>query len=715
MPLFPSDFKQFKHVKSDEHTTTLQHPKGHQITIVHKALTKPMQEQLKALAKGGEVKGEKKVEKVMHEYKHGELSSSSGDKVTNPKQAVAIAMSEAGMSNKKADGGMISCYQDGGTVHDATKAGYLGTIPQVTQEIEEGDNKYKGMQDYHGDTSVDVRTPEQKAKAEELSKQNSYAEGGDVQLEPAQSAEQQSQQAQLDPDLLRKRILYNNVVGTMEPESPAMIPQNMVFGPKGEEPKDFSPKLWGQAEQMFQREKANNAADATAAQQQAIQINTSRAAAGLQPLPVPDVPNGPQIPGSQAPQPNPMAQQAVEKAQQQVQQPQNPMATGAMDAEGMMRSGYQNEMAGINQQATAQGNMAQEQLQSLQHMEQSKLDAQAGYQQHYDDLEQERQHLMADVQNGHINPEKFWDNHSKIATGIGIILAGFNPTNHPNAAIDFLNKQMEMNIDAQKSNLAARQNLLSANLRQFGNLKDAMDMTRVMQADIIGNELQQAAAKATTPLAKAAALQAAGKLQQQYAPVFQQFAMRRAMIGLANGSNPDAASQMLGYLRVSNPEMAKEMESRLVPGVGMASIPIPEKVREQFSQYQQADTAIKDLQKFVNTHSTIVPGTPEYNVGQQKALALQALVRESKLGTVYREGEQPLLDKFVNSNPAGALKMLKTQPQLHELLSSNMRNYNVLKQQYGLPASQPEPQIKTVNGVQYVRGPNGEAIRYKGK
>jgi len=42
-----------------------------------------------------------KVAKVMREYKAGKLKSSSGDKVTNQKQAVAIAMSEAGMSKEK--------------------------------------------------------------------------------------------------------------------------------------------------------------------------------------------------------------------------------------------------------------------------------------------------------------------------------------------------------------------------------------------------------------------------------------------------------------------------------------------------------------------------------------------------------------------------------------------------------------------------------------
>jgi hypothetical protein len=42
-----------------------------------------------------------KTEKVLKEYKKGELKSSSGKKVTNRKQAIAIALSESGQSKKK--------------------------------------------------------------------------------------------------------------------------------------------------------------------------------------------------------------------------------------------------------------------------------------------------------------------------------------------------------------------------------------------------------------------------------------------------------------------------------------------------------------------------------------------------------------------------------------------------------------------------------------
>lgn len=45
--------------------------------------------------------GQKKVKKVMGEYKRGELKSSSGAKVMSKDQAIAIALSEAGLSKPK--------------------------------------------------------------------------------------------------------------------------------------------------------------------------------------------------------------------------------------------------------------------------------------------------------------------------------------------------------------------------------------------------------------------------------------------------------------------------------------------------------------------------------------------------------------------------------------------------------------------------------------
>jgi Family of unknown function (DUF6496) len=48
-----------------------------------------------------DTQGKAKIHKVMKEQKEGKLKSSSGKKVTNRKQAVAIALSEARRSGAK--------------------------------------------------------------------------------------------------------------------------------------------------------------------------------------------------------------------------------------------------------------------------------------------------------------------------------------------------------------------------------------------------------------------------------------------------------------------------------------------------------------------------------------------------------------------------------------------------------------------------------------
>ena len=93
-------------------------------------------------AKGGMTKSQKKVGKVMREFKAGKLHSGKSKKIVkNPKQAIAIALSEAGKSKKMmkaSSGDLVSDYKDRLSESDvkyADKA--LKSLPEPAEKLSE--------------------------------------------------------------------------------------------------------------------------------------------------------------------------------------------------------------------------------------------------------------------------------------------------------------------------------------------------------------------------------------------------------------------------------------------------------------------------------------------------------------------------------------------------------------------------------------------------
>lgn len=661
------DLKHFKHVSSDDRSTTLQHAKdGHMLILAHQALSPENQEQLKAL--GASAKNAMQpVDKKM----------AVGGDVKKP--TAAEALKKAKESNPK----------HGAIGHvDKDEPKSFGKIKESAQS----DVKPKPFADGGGVPDALKPTEDMpQAKQPQIPAININVGGQPVQALGGQPT----------PAPMSNAMPAESPTKALTPEQWQALPEQdklSFLDPMAENPgPTAASNIATKMEEMKQ------AANASRAQE--------LAKAGIRPQQPPQ-----QQQQMSAPADLPMGMPTDMPAG-------NPMAQGMQDSQAMMQQGYQNKLAGINQEATAKGALGQQEAQLLNNQVKAQTTAMSAYKDQYDALEKERQDHISDIQNGYIDPNKYWTgdangngSHSKIASAIGMIIAGFNPTSQPNAAANYLQKQMDMNIEAQKANLGAKQNLLASNLHQFGNLKDATDMTRVMQADVVHNELLSAAATAQSPMAKAAALQAAGDLKMQYAPIAQQVAMRQAMMKLASNGDPTdtaAAEQMIAYNRVTNPEVAKEMESRLIPGMGMAKVPVPESARKEIIAKQNLNTAAEDLMSYSKQNTNLVPGTAEYNHGVTKAMAFQQMVREGLLGTVFRESEKPLLEKFVKENPAGALKSITTQPQLKAIMESNQLGLNSIKQAYGLPVSKAAPQIKIVNGVKYMRGPNGQAIPVK--
>lgn len=364
------------------------------------------------------------------------------------------------------------------------------------------------------------------------------------------------------------------------------------------------------------------------------------------------------------------------------------------DPMNIMREGLNQEMAGINQAANVQAQQGKEQQIALAKAEQSINTLNQTYMQTQKDLESQVKARMDDMNNGYIDPNKYWTGytapngdkvpgHSKIAAGIGMILAGFNPTSNPNAVTEMLNKQMDQSLNAQAKNLDSQHNLLRANLDQYKNVNDAVTASKMMMNEALQHQIAQAAAKSAGPMAKAQAEQAIGKLKADYGIKFRTLAASQTLMKLANGNDPAALDEGMKRASVEAPEAYKEIKDRYVPGVGLASVPVPDKIREQLTQHQTLNNTVADAMNFAKQHTTLNPLSEGYAQSTAKGIALQAQVREALLNTVYRDSEKDLLEDLSPRNLGGIFKK-QTLAKLKTISENNIRSLNDIKHAVGL-------------------------------
>jgi len=336
--------------------------------------------------------------------------------------------------------------------------------------------------------------------------------------------------------------------------------------------------------------------------------------------------------------------------------------------------------------------------------------------QHFQTLSQETQNFAADLTNGVIKPQTMQDLYGKkdtlgkIGTLFGLMLSGIGSglAGQPNAVLEMMKSEIQNDLDAQKESAKNKQNLFrlnfenqltKANIELAGANTElarknaeiaATELTKnQLMLGVLNNALGQINKLPNGSPQKQAGLQTLSTMSQAVdqeiqlgnTRASQQMTDEEAMFNKRQQSLMAAAAAGVPGMA----EMARFEAERHVPGVGNASIPVPANVREEMVAHQRLENAATDLLEYSKSHTNLVPGTPEYNTGAQKALVLQQMVREGLLGTVFRESEKPLLEKFVNENPAGALKAISTQPKLRALIESNALASNTTKKAYGLP------------------------------
>lgn len=383
--------------------------------------------------------------------------------------------------------------------------------------------------------------------------------------------------------------------------------------------------------------------------------------------------------------------------------------------------GYSHLVQGAQEQAQGEQQLANAEVAARKVQQDALLKYQQYSKEQYAALNTERQKMVDDANNSKVDPSKYWHDHSKVLSGLGLIIAGFNPTNKPNAAIAFLNDNMNRDIDAQKQNLSSKQSLLAHNIAQFGNLRDAQVVSRANLSDQLSNYLEIAKAKNSNPFIQAKMNQYIGTLQGQTAKELTPLMMRQAILKTAqNGTSPIPLLPMLqASSDPADQQYAKNIQEKWVPSIGLADKPVPQPVIDDITAKQNLINLTGNLRNYINNN--FLAGkwiTPQASgVANTMAGEVHQWYRNAAHASTS-EGESQNINDIVGSNPSGFLSKFLNDPKLRTLESTMNDSLNTIKHNYYAPnnpiwanqkssaTEQPSQQIKYMNGKPFVQKGN---------
>lgn len=627
------DLNQFKHVKSDDKSTTLKHRDGHLLTLAHNVLSKPSQEQLKALSqipKDNATDSQKQESQDQNQYGKTIMKAEGGPVQSNPK------LEESKKQPPRADqcmncGHPIKMYAD------------------PTEEVSQND-------------SAPIINPVDSVANTDYFKQASEA------YPPAK---------EMSLEEFQKNRDYNEKV---DAEKNKLTQTHSRFDPRANTAESPSPEdIQKQAESSVLSQATPDQFHAT------------------------DTP----------PQPPANPQAAPDESQ--------PTTSGTPKVPETPQQ-YQPKMASAQESHAVPSTLSSE-------------DAS----------------WNNDLQNGHITPETYGslfgkqDTLGKMGMMFGMLASGMGSgiTGQPNMVMDMMNKEIERDLDAQKTskvnamNFHKLANEHAVNQAQIGNLnaQTALSKDELARMGMWRTALQNnwnTIQKIQDPVAKAQAIQAYGvmskgidnKLQNAESAISSQQAFMQGMLGGAQGASNEEAIQNKIRLMKMTPgmeAMAKDLEEKHYPGLpGQASAPLSADDKKELTSGIDFDQKLKRFTDWTKLHSGDI-SIADRKIGQTMAAELQGAYRQATHGGVYKEGEQNFISSIIDSTPTKFFNNVRVVPQLEALgkehkyrmqnlvKSKGFPNYpDAMSQTPGASRQQEEvPQTQTVGGVKYQKVPGG--------
>lgn len=264
------------------------------------------------------------------------------------------------------------------------------------------------------------------------------------------------------------------------------------------------------------------------------------------------------------------------------------------------------------------------------------------------------QQLLNAYNENKINPDQYWQNKStpqKIMASIAMLIsgAGAGVSGKENLAIKTIDKAIEDDINAQKASQDKNLNLYKLNQNAMKNDMEATLATKNQMYTALKYKINQAAANSYSQAAKAEALKASALIDGQMALQRQKMALLQPSKESTGGQDPNSEQAYINHMNAAQmiaPDMAKDMQNKYIPGVGVARISPSDKDREQLASTKNIVNDLTELQALA-TQGMTVPGTIASSVNKNKIAAVQL-----KMKTAYQLGvlsgtDYEMLNKLV--------------------------------------------------------------------
>lgn len=698
------DFSKFKHIKSTENATTLQHPDGHMITVAHKPLSKENQTVLKSLAQSAEtpedateIRQQKMAEggKPIGANKPGESSTADSSFAydhslpclnpsckshgkPHPNCRCYTRMAEGGKAS-----GMRYCAH--GMPHEPDCEYYMaeGSKPQENPKLEES-KPAENKLDY------------QEIKRDYIDKNQTKFVKGEKRKMYADPDEPVSQ----DDSAPIEEITPKQGIRLEAESHPVKETIHSILDWAKNKAGEFE-----QNERNFGAQQSGMPAPQDQAAPTAQATPTSTATADTPPSIYPD---------DASPQSDTTAQPAAQSATAQAA-PQQPQAQAPQPAGPVQTTPTQAPQLTPNAQKMIAGNnLPPEKVQQIA--------------QDSDEMRQKAAAWEEDLKNGHIDPKTYENlfakksTLSKISTAFGLLLGGIGSgwSGQPNVVapmvMGMMKDEMQKDFDAQRQSKENARNFLTMTYQhelqeaQARGLDASSELTKkeaALKAQELGqiyqnitgfHKLTTLVDKTTDPKQKQLGIQALSMMYPTMSVgnsnAADRYAVAKAMMGGENEpGNPKEAAldNQIKAFNWSNPDMARKMQEARIPGIGISKDfrPIPADTKNQVTSMQTLDNQISDLISATQKYSTL-RGNFDPNVLREmatKAHETAALYNKTLDGLGMTQGRMDWLEKQIPNEPQKFMERLKgSLAGLKEVQRNNLMRRNTLLKSVNIDA-----------------------------